>query len=122
MPSVSPLQQTSVLRCRFPLQETGRSAAASRKVEAILSKLKPLAEQVIVITGASSGISLVTARMAAAGGAAVVLAARNEGTLKEITDDIKFRGARPSTRRATSATKTPCGIWRVPQYGNSAGS
>ena len=35
-------------------------------------KLKPLAEQVIVITGASSGIGLATARRAAKAGAAVV--------------------------------------------------
>jgi NAD(P)-dependent dehydrogenase (short-subunit alcohol dehydrogenase family) len=41
-------------------------------------KLRPLSEQVIVITGASSGIGLVTARMAASRGATVVLAARNE--------------------------------------------
>lgn len=39
--------------------------------------LKPIDEQVIVITGASSGIGLVTARMAARQGACVVLAARN---------------------------------------------
>ncbi|MDP3300237.1 MAG: SDR family NAD(P)-dependent oxidoreductase, partial [Phenylobacterium sp.] len=39
-------------------------------------KLKPLSEQVIVITGASSGIGLATARKAAKAGAAVVLAAR----------------------------------------------
>lgn len=40
-------------------------------------KLKPIQEQVIVITGASSGIGLVTARMAARQGAKVVLVARN---------------------------------------------
>ena len=38
------------------------------------AKLKPLAQQVIVITGASSGIGLATARKAAKAGAAVVLA------------------------------------------------
>jgi NADPH:quinone reductase-like Zn-dependent oxidoreductase len=40
------------------------------------SQLKPLNQQTIVITGASSGIGLVTARMAAKNGANVVLAAR----------------------------------------------
>ena len=40
--------------------------------------LVPLHEQVMVITGASSGIGLVTAKHAAAAGACVVLAARNE--------------------------------------------
>ena len=35
------------------------------KVESMAISLKPLQNQVIVITGASSGIGLVTARMAA---------------------------------------------------------
>ena len=39
-------------------------------------KLKRLSEQVVVITGASSGIGLVTAREAARRGAKLVLAAR----------------------------------------------
>ena len=46
-----------------------------------MPKLKPLSEQVIVITGASSGIGLATASMAAKKGARVVLAARNEDAL-----------------------------------------
>jgi NADP-dependent 3-hydroxy acid dehydrogenase YdfG len=54
--------------------------------------LKPLAEQVIVITGASSGIGLVTARQAARAGARVVLAARNVEALKQLEDEINGRG------------------------------
>jgi short-subunit dehydrogenase len=50
--------------------------------------LKPLAEQVIVITGASSGIGLVTAKAAAAAGAKVMLVARNEESLREAVQDI----------------------------------
>jgi NADP-dependent 3-hydroxy acid dehydrogenase YdfG len=42
------------------------------------AKLKKLSDQVIVITGASSGIGLVTARVAAKRGARLVLNARNE--------------------------------------------
>jgi len=53
---------------------------------------KPINEQVIVITGASSGIGLATARAAAAQGAQVVLASRNEDVLKEIEQEIKARG------------------------------
>ena len=50
--------------------------------------LKPLREQVIVITGASSGIGLVTARMAAERGAKVVTLARNEAALAALVEDI----------------------------------
>jgi NAD(P)-dependent dehydrogenase (short-subunit alcohol dehydrogenase family) len=49
---------------------------------------KPLAEQVIVITGASSGIGLATARMAARRGARVVLAARSGDVLAEIVAEL----------------------------------
>lgn len=55
-------------------------------------KLKPLADQVIVITGASSGIGLVTARLAAKRGARVVLNARNEQALREVVNEINANG------------------------------
>jgi NAD(P)-dependent dehydrogenase (short-subunit alcohol dehydrogenase family) len=45
--------------------------------------LKPLSEQVIVITGASSGIGRSTARAAAHAGAKVMLAARNEEAVRK---------------------------------------
>ena len=54
--------------------------------------LKPLREQVIVITGASSGIGLTTARMAAAAGAKVVLAARNHDALSRLEREINASG------------------------------
>lgn len=54
--------------------------------------LKPLRNQVIVITGASSGIGLVTARMAAKQGAKLVLAARNEDALSQLVDEIRNQG------------------------------
>jgi len=52
--------------------------------------LKPLNQQTILITGASSGIGLMTARMAAEAGARVVLVARNGGMLKQVVDEIIF--------------------------------
>ena len=55
-------------------------------------KLKKLTDQVIVITGASSGIGLVTARLAANRGARVVLNARNEEALRQVTDEINAQG------------------------------
>ncbi|HEX8910916.1 MAG TPA: SDR family oxidoreductase [Humisphaera sp.] len=55
-------------------------------------KLKPLAEQVIVITGASSGIGLSTARMAARKGAKVVAVARNAEALAELEREVAGSG------------------------------
>src|SRR5437868_737988 len=55
-------------------------------------QLKKLNEQVVVITGASSGIGLTTARMAAKRGARLVLAARNEEALRQLTDEINRGG------------------------------
>ena len=54
--------------------------------------LKPLSEQVVVITGASSGIGLATAQMATDRGAKVVLIARNSEALDEIVVGINNRG------------------------------
>jgi len=54
-------------------------------------KLKKLNEQVIVITGASSGIGLVTARGAAKQGAKTVLVARSEEPLKKHAIGAGFR-------------------------------
>src|SRR5687768_6872949 len=52
-------------------------------------QLKPIEEQVIVIAGASSGIGLVTAKHAARAGARVVLAARNESSLRSAVAGIR---------------------------------
>jgi short-subunit dehydrogenase len=55
-------------------------------------KLKRLEDQVVVITGATSGIGLVTARRAAQRGARVVLCSRNEPELRETAARIENAG------------------------------
>jgi NAD(P)-dependent dehydrogenase (short-subunit alcohol dehydrogenase family) len=55
---------------------------------------KKLSEQVLVITGASSGIGLATAREAARRGARVVLVSRDEADLRTATDAIRAAGGR----------------------------
>jgi short-subunit dehydrogenase len=57
-------------------------------------KLKKLNEQVIVITGASSGIGLVTARRAAKQGARVVLVARSDESLRKLAEEINNSGGK----------------------------
>jgi short-subunit dehydrogenase len=54
--------------------------------------LKPLGQQVVVVTGASSGIGLATALAAAEAGARVVLTARSGRTLQAIVDTLVAEG------------------------------
>lgn len=56
-------------------------------------RLKKVSEQVIVITGATSGIGLTTAREAAKRGAKLVLVARNEDALKQLSFELTKRGS-----------------------------
>jgi short-subunit dehydrogenase len=66
-------------------------------------RLKPVSEQIIVITGASSGIGLATARRAADGGARVVLVARNAQALEEAAEQIRLKGGRAAAFAADIA-------------------
>lgn len=73
---------------------TYASKFASRFLKSPFSStLKPVSDQVIVITGASSGIGLATALSAAKKGARLVLASRNEKSLAEAQRKIEDLGA-----------------------------
>jgi NAD(P)-dependent dehydrogenase (short-subunit alcohol dehydrogenase family) len=67
---------------------------------AVRPRLKPLAQQTIVITGASSGIGLATARMAVQRGAAVVLVARNADALERLSEELRGQGGRVAVHAA----------------------
>jgi NAD(P)-dependent dehydrogenase (short-subunit alcohol dehydrogenase family) len=56
--------------------------------------LRPLGEQVVVLTGASSGIGRVTAVEFGRRGASVVLAARNEQALQAAAREVEAAGGR----------------------------
>jgi len=54
---------------------------------------RPINEQVVVITGASSGIGRLTALTFAERGASVVLAARNDTALEDLAREIESKGS-----------------------------
>ncbi len=68
--------------------------------------LKPVSEQIIVITGASSGIGLATARAAAKKGAHLVLASRNIAVLEKIALEIRMKGGDAIAVQADVASRS----------------
>lgn len=69
-------------------------------------RLKPLKEQVMVITGASSGIGLATAEAAAKETVKLVLASRSDETLKSLADRINSNGGEAIAVHCDVADKT----------------
>ncbi|MDF3064497.1 MAG: short-chain dehydrogenase/reductase [Polyangiaceae bacterium] len=68
-------------------------------------KLKSISEQVVVVTGASSGIGLATALEPAKRGAKVVLAARSDRTLRQVASTIVDDGGHAVVAIADVARK-----------------
>ena len=94
-------------------------------------KLKPLAEQVVVVTGASSGIGLVTARSFAEKGASVMLVARSDAALSEAVRGIEAAGGTAAFHEAdvgdadamkAAAARTIAKFGRIDTWVNNAGS
>ena len=67
--------------------------------------LKPISKQTIVLTGGTSGIGLVTARMLAQRGATLFLIARNEDALRKVRDELRAAGGRADYAVADVADK-----------------
>lgn len=59
-----------------------------------MTPLKPLSAQTVVITGATSGIGLATARLLASRGAKLVLVARNGAALETLAAEIRTKGGK----------------------------
>lgn len=68
-------------------------------------KLKSIHEQVLVITGASSGIGRATALAAAKQGAKLVLCSRNQQTLQEVETEINASGGQAIAEVADVASR-----------------
>jgi short-subunit dehydrogenase len=93
--------------------------------------LKPLRDQVIVITGASSGIGLVTARSAAKQGAKVLMVARSEDVLRSLVAEMQAEGLTVEAKAADvgdaagvqAAADYAVATWgRIDTWVNDAGS
>lgn len=93
-------------------------------------KLKPIRDQVMVVTGASSGIGRATALMAASRGATVVIAARGQDALDALAEEIAASGGRAvvipcdvsdpaSIARLATEAVARCG--RIDTWVNNAG-
>jgi short-subunit dehydrogenase len=76
-------------------QVSSRPVAGTDEDEPVI-RLKPIADQVLVVTGASSGIGRATALMAASRGAMVVASARGREGLEALVAEIVEAGGRAS--------------------------
>jgi NAD(P)-dependent dehydrogenase (short-subunit alcohol dehydrogenase family) len=88
----SPPAAARALRSTIFSAGAGRAESSEQRGELMDAKLKPAREQVIVVTGASSGIGRATAQEAARRGARVVLFSRDEVDLPRAAEEIRASG------------------------------
>ena len=72
------------------------------------ARLKPLAEQVIVVTGASSGLGLAVARKAAEAGASLLLTSADEPAVRKLVEEINGAGGRAHAVAADLSDSDAC--------------
>src|SRR5687767_7892618 len=92
-------------------QELGKRYRRTPGRRPMKIKLKKLEDQVIVITGGTSGIGLATAKRAAERGARVLLCSRNEAELRETVAAIEGRGG--TARSLLADVANPDDVERV---------
>jgi len=73
------------------------------------AKFKPLAEQVIVVTGASSGPGLAVAKKAAEAGASLLLTSADEPAVRKLVEEINAAGGRAHAVAADLSDAEACG-------------
>jgi len=78
-------------KARNPATMPGRLSGhgPAMKEQSMRPQLKPLSRQVMIITGASSGIGLAAARAAARRGAKLVLVSRDEAALQALVEELQ---------------------------------
>jgi NAD(P)-dependent dehydrogenase (short-subunit alcohol dehydrogenase family) len=81
-----------------------------------------LSDQVVVVTGASSGIGRETSQQLARHGARVVLAARRSEALEAAAAEVRALGGTALAVRRTSPSGTRCRRWSTKRGAGSAGS
>jgi hypothetical protein len=91
-------------RCPARINVSAETAKGSLKPNPKESPMQNIANKVVIITGASSGIGEATAYKLAREGAKIVLGARREDKLKAIADQIKADGGE-AVYRVTDVVK-----------------
>jgi NAD(P)-dependent dehydrogenase (short-subunit alcohol dehydrogenase family) len=72
------------------------------------ARFKPLAEQVIVVTGATSGLGLAVVRKAAEAGASLLLTSADEAAVRRLAEEINASGGRAHAVAADLSDPEAC--------------